>query len=451
MAQDAAACLAQGQFLLVRRGSRALRGASVIWIQAHPLVKSNISSLVVAGTASWPVVGPVSATVAYIGDSITVQAVGSTAGGYVQQDARGPAWWARAFSNQRFTTPTSFIKGVGGNTTTQMLARITDVTALDAGIVVIQGGVNDVAAGASLATITANIEAMIHACRLAGQVVVLQGPHPESSATTFTAGQLAIWAALRDWMIARHRPEHGVWSNISAWDDIASTPGGDVAATGMLRDTIHPNPRASRFLGSALSQMLNDIIDADDPWDSGTNLINNPTLTGTAGSKVNGVTGNVATSWTASAGAALSGDQTIVASLVARGDGTNFQRFVISGTWAGSSLLSFYTAQATWGVDWNIGDVVDISADIICDPTGTDNLNYTEVGVYYKAGVFTVDGLNSSTDPGPVTPFTVKPGLIGFTFPADATRNFPLFGIAWRPGAVAITIDIGHPVLKRIV
>lgn len=391
---------------------------------------------------------PRNTDVAMIGDSITAASLGSAGGGYTQEGGAS-SFFAKGFSRQRFTIPVSNIKGTSGNTTTQMLARITDVTALSAGTVIIQGGVNDVTGGAALQTIIDNIESMIRACRSSGQIVVLQGPHPVDATTTWTAGQLAIWAGLRDWVATRHRPAGGVWANQSAWNDIASSPGGDVATSGMLYDAIHPAARGHRYIGYRLSQMLDTIFSASEPWDTvSPNYVTNSGLTGTGGTKNNGVTGSVADNWIGAAGAALSGDQVILASKETI-DGRVWQQFHITGTWGSTGSLQLYQVASGWGTTWNIGNVARAAFDVELDTPASGTLRGAPaVGFYYKAGTSVRDGFGTNNGPEAALALTMRTNQ--FTLPADATRIYPLGELNWLAGTIDMTVRFSRPVLEKV-
>jgi lysophospholipase L1-like esterase len=87
-------------------------------------------------------------------------------------------------------------KGVDGNTTSQMLARMTDVLATNADAVLIFGGTNDVAYSVPIATTAANLDAMVVAVRAAGKVPILVGPMPRPGVSV-TAMQ-AVRTTVRD-------------------------------------------------------------------------------------------------------------------------------------------------------------------------------------------------------------------------------------------------------------
>ena len=102
--------------------------------------------------------------------------------------------------------------GVGSNTTTQMLARISTVDAYNPFRVIIWGGVNDVGAGTSSATIQANLQAMYDYCKVTkGYEVFAVTITP---ADTNTAPNNVVRTTVNDWIKA---VPSGVDRVIDAW------------------------------------------------------------------------------------------------------------------------------------------------------------------------------------------------------------------------------------------
>ncbi len=91
---------------------------------------------------------------------------------------------------------TYFNKGVDGNTSTQMLARMTDVLATNAEAVLIFGGTNDVAYSVPISTTAANLDAMVVAVRAAGKTPILVGPMPRPGVSV--ASMQAVRTTVRD-------------------------------------------------------------------------------------------------------------------------------------------------------------------------------------------------------------------------------------------------------------
>ncbi|KKP94780.1 MAG: Lipolytic protein G-D-S-L family [Candidatus Moranbacteria bacterium GW2011_GWD2_36_12] len=92
--------------------------------------------------------------------------------------------------------------GVGGNTTTQMLARFSsDVVVADAEYVVVLGGINDVLASISAATIESNLQAMYTAAHNNGSKVVAVTITPFKTHTSWTSGFQTVVDTVNTWIM----------------------------------------------------------------------------------------------------------------------------------------------------------------------------------------------------------------------------------------------------------
>lgn len=93
--------------------------------------------------------------------------------------------------------------GVGGNTTTQMVARLaTDVTnAGDAEYVVVLGGINDVLADVAAATIETNLQTIYTAIAAAGAKVVAVTITPFKTHASWTAGRQTVVDTVNTWIL----------------------------------------------------------------------------------------------------------------------------------------------------------------------------------------------------------------------------------------------------------
>lgn len=118
------------------------------------------------------------AAVVVIGDSTTA----GSSGGYDASNSAEWTRWAEANLNVPF-----YNRGVGGNTTAQMVARwATDITPLkvNANYVIIQGGINDIAQSVALATIQANFQSMYNNAVTDGMTPVIATCTPFLNAET---------------------------------------------------------------------------------------------------------------------------------------------------------------------------------------------------------------------------------------------------------------------------
>lgn len=153
-----------------------------------------------------------------LGDSISTAAdAGSAGAGY------GGSWpnLVCALSQQRF----NFLgnAGVGGNNSTQILARVPNAIALGPRIVTVLAGTNDLTQGVPFSTWSANIKAIVAQLRAAGIRVVLCTIPPRDN-TTYLATQmtwnqwLRVYAQqqgldLLDFFALLVNPTTGIWAS----------------------------------------------------------------------------------------------------------------------------------------------------------------------------------------------------------------------------------------------
>lgn len=402
------------------------------------------------------VLRPANLTANAIGDSYAAASVGSAVNGWVQQAAHGALPWARGMCSQRFYMPGDAIKGVGGNNMLDILNRITDVTTMSIagpdgvmvkpGIVVFHAdAVNDLSS--DLATITARFESCVSAILAAGQVCVVVGPTPQGLGTAFTAPQLALLASWRDYLRTRARPALGVLV-ADPWNDIASSPDGNVATTGMLSDNKHWNPRAAFLVGRRIAAEMAKFAPAARPL-PGANLLINPELAGTGGSVSGGITGAVATSWGA-ATTTLTGDQTVVASKVDNGDGTFKQQFLINGTWAVTSTIGLN--QTLSGPTFGVGEIYSLEAGIEVDQISPppSTLVYAGASFVFKSGGLATDWIMNASELTPGGPLDNLHRVERYVHAADSTRNGANILLTWAAGTyVNLTVRFKLPKIVK--
>ena len=434
----------------------AQRRAGSIYGIPWSVIRRNPKAWVATLRKGGGVLLPPNLVVASIGDSLEAQSVGSpVVNGFTQMDYRGCHPWARALSRQRYYHPGAASKGVGGNTLAQILARITDVTDMSIagpdgvlvkpGTVVLEGGSNSIGQNHTAEQAIADLEGCISAIRAAGQNVVVVNVTPQDVSTTWSTTQLDRLEVLRDYIRARARPSQGVLV-ADAWDAIAGTPNGRYAAPGMLRDTIHWYPKAAYLVGVPLSVEMGKLFPAERPL-LGTNLLTNPELAGTGGSKFAGIVGDVATGWGATC-PALSGDQAITASKVDLGGGQYAQQFRITGTWSFGGDVGLNQTLPGWGTTYNIGDTVSFDGVIEVDgitPAPTSR-HTPSVVILYKSGGNVKDALLGSAEPTPAaTPLSLNLRIERFTHGADSTRNTPQFLYSFPAGTYDFTVRFKLP------
>lgn len=226
----------------------------------------------------------------------------------ISTSAMSPLNWANALLGQRFMIGDHW--GVSAETTTQMLARIDAAVASGAGILYIQGGVNDYSGGAAVPSVVANIITMAEKGRAANMIVVIEAEVGSTSLNPAAVAKL---------------PEHN--RLLRQYSDV--TPGVFVhdarpvmlsksAASNTVGfnatyayDVTHANGRGSYQWGKSLavllgplvaprsSPLINNPVDAD-PANGRWQLATNPTfITATGGTLANNATGAAPSSWSA--------------------------------------------------------------------------------------------------------------------------------------------------------
>ena len=312
---------------------------------------------------------PAGARIAFIGDSIAQQNYFGAASGAASAGKTligvecGELNWAYAV-DPRFNMDswpditdtrgtTSFLRymqganqGVSGESTTQMLARISEVTSKNADIVIINGGVND-NNGANtipLSTTKSNIAAMVSATLAANKKVILGTPRPELRAAYIVDG-----ADLWSWAQTNYSGN----PNVALWGAYPILAADGPVANDFRDSDLHPGAYGvmATALGSDLSVPSNSLLGCirqfvasgnfvrDTLW-ARTSAGTNPTLTGTAGA-LSTFTGQVPTSWGL---VRTSGSFTGVASVAANAD-TGGQSAVLTITPSGAGTAEEWRFQ----------------------------------------------------------------------------------------------------------
>lgn len=283
-------------------------------------------------------------TVALLGDSITYFN-GSGAGVYdtpvtvPYHHSQGFFTWANIALGGRLTLTRQ--AGVAGNTSAQVLARITDITGLAVmpGYCVVMAGTNDMLNGVASATTIANLTA-IHDALIAKGITVVACTMPY--VWSATSAYLLAQAEVNDW-IRDQATKPGIivcdWAGRFANDNGDGTP-----KTGYTTDGVHPTPVGAAILGRQLADAIRFRV-AGSPLGLAstniepTNALANGLMIGTSGTLNTGAAGSFATSWIAGRTA---GTGTITGSKVARVDGMpgSWQQLSISGS-SGATFLMY--------------------------------------------------------------------------------------------------------------
>ena len=246
--------------------------------------------------------------------------------------------WASYYSMGRFVYKDAYDKGVSGNSTTQVAARLTDidaVQALDPDLkgVVFQCGTNDADAGVALATITGNYKTIFDYILAKGLKLYIIEEFPRNTWST-AAGTAALTLAanqkLRD-INAYYKTYEATYPYqvrvIECYNDFRDGYDTVTSNSGYVSsDTVHPEVNGAMIVGRKLGQMIvsdwgTGLVPAPNkehvvlnPYlvdDTGTDSTANLTLTGAA---------NIPVSWTL--GSSVTSGPTNTASVSRNTDGS---------------------------------------------------------------------------------------------------------------------------------
>lgn len=227
----------------------------------------------------------------------------------------GFADWAISETGGLAAFPMALNKGIDGNTTSQMLARLqADVmansTAFD--VIVHFGTGNDRLQGMSLEQTIRNLEYLYAALIKRGKVVIAIAETPVIGANVgLPAQQTANHFAVHNWYL-NVAPSLGVIV-VNPWDEMVDPASGTSfwPKEGMTGDGLHPTPMGARIIGRKVGEALKRLFTfpallptSSVAYDStavpGGSLIPNSLLTGTNGTLGAGsnATGQLATSCT---------------------------------------------------------------------------------------------------------------------------------------------------------
>jgi lysophospholipase L1-like esterase len=145
--------------------------------------------------------------------------------------------------------------GIGGQTTTQMLARVAAVTAVQPQVVVFDGGKNDITTSVSAATIIANLTSILTTLTGAGAKVIIDTSPPTSSMTSPMLAQLVILNAWISALTMTHVYVADTGRVISTGDGVTYD------ATKTI-DGTHPTSAARLLMANVLAPIITTAIAA---------------------------------------------------------------------------------------------------------------------------------------------------------------------------------------------
>ena len=313
--------------------------------------------------------------VGIVGDSITSMNTSTNLPNYEIYYDNGYFTWACALLGMNPSL--LYNGGVGGEETSQFFDQLDTAIAAGCEAIFFLGGTNNDDGVDMVRLAFADYEAAHEACRQAGAFFFALTPPPQNADS---AGKTARYRSLAALIMARfaNRPDsHAADTQAAVYDYSA-----DNWKTNYAYDGVHPGCLGGYYMGKAIftatvariAKPKNALLarGADDyrTTDAGSNqVLANPMLTGTSGTKGSGCSGNVATSWQT----VCTGGCTAVCSKAVDADGLGEEQ-VLTATASASGTALLYQAISA-GV-LAVGDKLRAACEVVIDagPTGFDNV-----------------------------------------------------------------------------
>lgn len=326
---------------------------------------------------------PSNAIIAFAGDSRTAQAFDATTGRFFLE-SRGPAAWALPNTGSRFiiTSPNQY--GVSGDTTALLLARWAAVLADPAATIALMIGVNDRRNNQALQQSKDNVTAMLDAAYLAGKWVLLSDEMPLTD-PGLVAGQLQNHVDFHTWLAlqAATRSRVRLWASWNSIVDPATIGTTWAPLSGTMLDQsgvlLHPLTKGAKLAGAALATAIQSLLPANDysrpylPGESAAKpvLNANPDMAGIVGSKGSGITGDLATNYTAVFNAAATGISCACTKETI--GGIEYQVFTFSGT--GGAGAPQFTLRPTTDLVLGAAASFDVRCKTILSASASNTLS----------------------------------------------------------------------------
>ena len=221
------------------------------------------------------------------GDSITANGGGRGIDGGWTLNTR--AWWADALTKSTQSFYLSDSKGVTGNTTLDLLARISDVLNDDADIIILMIGINDLGQGRTISDIKASMIDIVDQIITAGKFVFVVPVLQTQGTTELQDNITALNLEYRD--IASTRDKMVVCSDVSDFNTIMLTP----SYTDIAPDGLHPANRGAELISDHVALELDKYVISTNQNDVDYMAVD--FTGGSDGSILNGATGTIPTGW----------------------------------------------------------------------------------------------------------------------------------------------------------
>lgn len=321
--------------------SRASNVVTVVTSSAHNMRTGQLANIVNMSDSTYQALNT---AITYISSTsfsyVNTGANGSTSGGTVvgqnQFYQAGDFVWANALLGGRMRFVANM--GIAAQTTTQMLARISDVFALSPQVVYFQGGTNDVNADTAYAAIIANLKSIIDAITSRNILCVIKTIPPYGGAGAYyTAARNANLQNVNQWIRRYATVKKGVVV-VDAYSAIINPTDANGYGTASMyqpSDTVHYNAKGALAIGrkayTALANLLpavdNHVTSITDNYgfnNANLDLHDRAPWTNTGGTVNSPATGTVPTGWIVDSTAVGNWTTVPTISVASRSDGLGY-------------------------------------------------------------------------------------------------------------------------------
>ena len=164
-----------------------------------------------------------------------------------------PGWFSFGNAQSSARLLPILYAGVGGETTTQVLARLSAVTARSPQVTVVSCGINDVVQSATAAAIQANLTTIYQTLLTAGSKVLFCTLPPTS---TMTGAMLTVLSTVNAWL--KSLSVTGVW--VSDTGNALTTGDGVTRNASLYIDGSHPNNAGCAAMAPVLATTITNIV-----------------------------------------------------------------------------------------------------------------------------------------------------------------------------------------------
>lgn len=361
--------------------------------------------------------------------------------------------------------------GIGGNTTSQMLARIqTDVLDYRPAWCAVWGGINDITGGViSADTTIANLSAIFDALEAAGIGILAYTETFPAASGTLSASQKQAVFKINNWIFAQRSVRDKFYVVDACAATISASANPAVMKSAASRDNgstgVHIGALGGYLVGVELAKVLRTIMppnpcnlvsSAFDNYGASslsTNLHDYGLFLasgGTAGTSVTGTVGNGMTLQR------LAGSGAAVASLVARTDGIGQnQKMVITGATATDVFQLGVTGGITTSRFVNSGVYVASCEISVANPVNFNGARlrtlFTVAGTSYEfADLYPNLSVESGT--GPDTGYTAVLETPPFTVPASGsiTVSSAQVHVTFSGSSASADVEVGRMTFRKV-